>query len=770
MPQSNSLLARLRLASFNVNIASKIIIPFIGIAFVISIFGGYFVAAWATNMMDSAAHTQINVATAATAKTFSLYEQRINTYARALANSSNLAFNLRTNNAMELRREILPYAVTFDTDFYEILDANGSVVFNNNGPFSEGSDLNYLQLIKNARVEMNVTQLIKTPTGYSIAAVAPIKDSKGQVGFVLLGYRANAKFLDKIKTMTGQDISIFSDEELIATTRRDNWQAGCSTGGCHRQGFAGAISREIQLGGADPEITDMLGHSYMIEHGTLTLSGEPAAFFTVLMPMDATIRTQNIVRGTVFLLAAILLIMITTTGFFISRGIASPLRQLSVIAKKVSRGDLTPRANYPGVSDEVGELSQSFNKMTESLQRYTANLRKRLLELSVLYETSVSTRGIYSLEKLYELIVQNSAKAVNADCGSLLVLDESGSSLNLVAGYNLPASLVNKVSVDIDSGAYTILDKKSKRLDGELKTALKKISVAATAASRDKSLLLTRHDADKKTRELLAVTRSSSLLSVQLKTHDSLLGVINLERNEAKPLFAEQDRNFVMTMASQAAAYIENTTLIDNLRESYIATVRALAEAIDAKDHYTRGHSTRVANFAVAIAHALKLPEPDIEGIETAAYLHDVGKIGISDQILLKPGKLTLDEMETVRGHPKIGAKILSPINFPWEIVPIVFQHHERYSGGGYPNKLSYNDIHIGARILVVADSFEAMTSERPYRAALSKMTAIEELRKGSGTQFDPVVVEAFIRLLESDYNFDREPAEESHARVASEE
>jgi putative nucleotidyltransferase with HDIG domain len=405
--------------------------------------------------------------------------------------------------------------------------------------------------------------------------------------------------------------------------------------------------------------------------------------------------------------------------------------------------------------------------MTESLQRYTANLRKRLLELSVLYETSVSTRGIYSLEKLYELIIQNAAKAVNADCGSLLVLDETGSSLTLVAGYNLPASLVNNVSLDIESGTYKILSNKSKRLESELKTALQKICVACTAAARDKSLLLTRQDTDKKVRDLLIETKSSSLLSVQLKTYDSLLGVINLGRSENKPPFADEDRNFIMTMASQGAAYVENRTLIDNLRESYVATVRALAEAIDAKDHYTRGHSTRVARYAIAIARELKLPEADIEGLETAAYLHDVGKIGISDQILLKPGKLTLEEMETVRGHPKIGAKILAPINFPWEIVPIVFQHHERYSGGGYPNKLSYDDIHIGARILIVADSYEAMTSERPYRAALSQMTAIDELEKGSGTQFDPMVVEAFIKLLKKGIDVSAASYRESDNKVA---
>lgn len=766
MLRSNSIWAKIKQAFYNVNISSKIIVPYIGMAVLISIFGGYAVATWATNFMDTAARTQIVAATSATSRTFTLYEQQIKTYARALSNSTELAPSLRSNDATAIRQLVLPYTVTFDTDFFEILDADGTVVLNSNGPYVEGTNINSLQLIKNAAVDMNMAQLIDTPTGPSMTAVASVKDTKGRAGYVLLGYNANAAFLERIKRIAGQDISLFRDESLIATTRRDNWQAGCSTGGCHKQGFAGAISSDIQIGGKPPEITDMLGHSYMIDHRTLILSGEPAAFFTILMPMDDIIRTQNIIKGSVFLLASLLLIIITGLGFFISRGIANPLRNLSDIAKKVSRGDLTPRAEYPGLTDEIGELSLSFNKMTESLQRYTANLRKRLLELSVLYETSVSTRQVYSLDNLYEVIIQNASKAVNADCGSLLILDESGTSLTLAAGYNIPASLLNKLRVDVSSGSYAWVDKKIKRIDNDTKSALKIICVAAETVGEDKARLLVRQDPDKKIRDLLIATNSSSLLSAPLNTHDSMLGVINLGRSETKPSFADEDRNFLSTMASQAAAYINNRLLIDSLRQSYIATVRALAEATDAKDHYTRGHSGRVAKYAVAIARELKLPANDIEGVETAAYLHDVGKIGISDKILMKPGRLTLDEMETVRGHPKIGANILSPINFPWEIVPIVFQHHERYSGGGYPNKLSYDNIHIGARILNVADSYEAMTSERPYRAALSHQTAVDELKKGSGTQFDPLVVDAFLRLIENGLDVE---VESDESRLLSE-
>lgn len=766
MPPQTSLWDRIVRASYNVNIAVKIIVPFIGLAVLISLVGGYSVATWATNLTEQNTADIARAATLTTTRTFSLYESQLSTYARILASEPALPNNIRSGNVDLVRQAFLPASVSFDCDFVVICDADGRVIINNNGPYKVGDDLSNLELIQDASDDMTMVRLIQSPARGIIVCGTYASDQEGLAGYVLVGDYANRAFLEKIKSSTGLDVSIYSDERLMATTLAGQKNAGCSSGGCHTSDFTKSVLGGVSFAGSTPQTTDMLGRTYMIDHSSIILSGDTAGVFTVFMPMDQVVRTQNIIKGTVFLLSALLLILITMLGFLISRGISSPLRRLSTIAKKVSRGDLTPRADYPGLTDEIGELALSFNKMTESLQRYTANLRKRLLELSVLYETSVSTRNVYSVNNLYELIIQNASKAVNADCGSLLILDESGTSLTLAAGYNIPASLLNKLRVDVSSGSYAWVDKKIKRIDNDTKNALKIICVAAETVSEDKARLLVRQDPDKKIRDLLIATNSSSLLSAPLKTHASMLGVINLGRSETKPSFADEDRNFLSTMASQAAAYIENRLLIDSLRQSYIATVRALAEATDAKDHYTRGHSSRVAKYAVAIARELKLPANDIEGVETAAYLHDVGKIGISDKILMKPGRLTLDEMETVRGHPKIGANILSPINFPWEIVPIIFQHHERYSGGGYPNKLSYDNIHIGARILNVADSYEAMTSERPYRAALSHQTAVDELKKGSGTQFDPLVVDAFLRLIENGLDVE---VESDESRLLSE-
>lgn len=177
-------------------------------------------------------------------------------------------------------------------------------------------------------------------------------------------------------------------------------------------------------------------------------------------------------------------------------------------------------------------------------------------------------------------------------------------------------------------------------------------------------------------------------------------------------------------------------------------TVKALAQAIDAKDHYTHGHSEKVTKYALMITQEMGLKSEEIEDIRQASELHDLGKIGIHDYILTKPGKLTPEEWENVKLHSLKGAEILEPLDFLDGIIDLVRQHHERYDGKGYPHGLAGEQIKIGARIMAVADAFDAMISKRSYsEKPLTKEEAIEEIKKSSGSQFDPMVVGAFLRI-----------------------
>ncbi len=187
------------------------------------------------------------------------------------------------------------------------------------------------------------------------------------------------------------------------------------------------------------------------------------------------------------------------------------------------------------------------------------------------------------------------------------------------------------------------------------------------------------------------------------------------------------------------------------LRTAYVQTIRALAEAVDAKDAYTRGHSERVGVYASKIARQMGFAKEFIERVYIAGLLHDVGKIGVRDAVITKPDRLTPEEYAEIKQHPEIGAKILEPVDFLADVVPCVRHHHEWYDGssGGYPDRLAGDKIPLPSRIILVADTVEAMTSDRPYRKALPMDIVITELTKYSGSQFDPVCVDAFLTVLE---------------------
>jgi HD-GYP domain len=235
-----------------------------------------------------------------------------------------------------------------------------------------------------------------------------------------------------------------------------------------------------------------------------------------------------------------------------------------------------------------------------------------------------------------------------------------------------------------------------------------------------------------------------------LKAKEKLSGVFTLfyPCREECGLEAEEIE-VVGAIASQASMAIENAALYEDIEKSYFSTVRALAKAIEVKDPYTHGHSERVTEYALMIADAMCLDEREKQKLKYAATLHDIGKIGIAGRVLNKPGSLTSEEYSHVKTHPILGESIVEPVEFLQGPRPIILYHHERFDGTGYPHGLKGSGIPLCARILSVADAFEAMRSDRPYRRALSVQDAINELKRNTGTQFDPEVVDSFLEILE---------------------
>lgn len=186
-------------------------------------------------------------------------------------------------------------------------------------------------------------------------------------------------------------------------------------------------------------------------------------------------------------------------------------------------------------------------------------------------------------------------------------------------------------------------------------------------------------------------------------------------------------------------------------KQVYLETIQALTKTIEAKDSYTSGHASRVAEYSVKLAKALNLSDKKIENVKTAALLHDIGKIGIDDSILKKPEKLSVEEYAMIKKHPVIGAEILKDVDFLRKVVKIIKYHHERYDGKGYPDGLKGKEIPIEAYVLSLADVYDAMTTDRPYRPALTKVQALKEIEDNAGTQFEPRAAQAFVQLLKKE-------------------
>ncbi len=246
----------------------------------------------------------------------------------------------------------------------------------------------------------------------------------------------------------------------------------------------------------------------------------------------------------------------------------------------------------------------------------------------------------------------------------------------------------------------------------------------------------------------LPSTPPVSLVSVPLRMKTRLLGWISVASFTKQKRFNEGHRKLLSIVGSRAAAAIENARLYEDLRATFQQTIQGLALAIDKMDRYTAGHSERVATYAMYLAVRLGLEPEVIEIVRQSALMHDIGKIGCVMN-LNKPGKLTQDEYEIFKKHPAYGKDILDPIKFLHPLVPGVHLHHERWDGRGYPLGLKGNGVPLIARIIAVADTYDAMTSDRAYRRALPHEVAVGEIERCSGTQFDPEVAHSFTSGLE---------------------
>ncbi|MEA5000674.1 MAG: GAF domain-containing protein [Endomicrobiaceae bacterium] len=378
----------------------------------------------------------------------------------------------------------------------------------------------------------------------------------------------------------------------------------------------------------------------------------------------------------------------------------------------------------------TGKLHQQIKVVEGKLQFHTMDIDNLIMMLASIHEFGLTATGLVSKEELTQAVVDTACSLIHSDLASLMLLN-ANNELNIISSRGLSPKVVESTKIKIGEG------------------------IAGRVISTGKHIFVENIETDIRFLRPNDAERyiSKSFISVPLRVKNKVIGVLNINSPKTKKQFDDRDVKLLTILADQAAMTLDNMELFNNLQSFYFEMVQTLARAIDAKDSYTYDHADRAGKYAKAIAKKMNLPYTIVRHVEYAALMHDIGKIGIADNILSKPGKLSDEEQEVIRKHPSIGHRIIAPVQFLMPVAPMVLYHQEWFDGSGYPEGLSGEEIPLGARIVAVIDAYDAITSNRPYRKALTQEAAINELKKGSGKQFDPKIVDIFINILSQETN-----------------
>ncbi len=353
------------------------------------------------------------------------------------------------------------------------------------------------------------------------------------------------------------------------------------------------------------------------------------------------------------------------------------------------------------------------------------DLHQRIEEYESLLETSVDLASSLDLEQVLELAMDRAEKLCRAETSSIWEVDAGRGELFFRVVRGTAAEEIRHRRMPIGEGIVG-------------RVALSGESEIVDDVSSDPGWK----------GDLSGSFQTRAVLAVPLKAHGQVIGVLQLLNPVGQLTFSQGDLERMQLFAAPLGQAIENARLYTVLKWQYVDTVTALAEAIEKRDPYTGGHVRRVVLYSLLLGDEMDLDLQELEKLRLASTLHDVGKIAVPDDVLKKNAPLSESEAEVMQRHPIDGADIVSRIRELREILPGVRSHHERLDGTGYPDGLNDGEIPPSARIIAVADTFDAMTSERPYRGARTPGEAAQEIRAGAGTQFCPAVVAAFERLM----------------------
>lgn len=448
---------------------------------------------------------------------------------------------------------------------------------------------------------------------------------------------------------------------------------------------------------------------------------EPLTVIATQSAHDAYLPLGQFARTFYLVVSLTLLVVIFISSRQIRRNLV-PLSVLEEGAQRISQGDFEHRVILDS-GDEFERLAGSFNDMSDHLKKH----------FHILSETGRIVRAILSVrntEEIVDAVLSRFPSVVRCNwvCVSLIHPMIKDTAVNFFRRCTPGGPAAVEQAVTLLNAEETAM----LRGTGD--------SLHVAAGGDHFGAFLAPMAADD--------TRDSYLLPVFIKK--SLYGILALGyRQETEHL--QEDLLRARQIADQIAVALENARLIEELNQLNLGTIRALANAVDAKSPWTSGHSLRVTNIALNLGREMGLGAADLELLHKGGLFHDIGKIGVPESILDKAGKLTDEEFAAIRKHPEIGVEILRPIEAYQKLIPVVLQHHEWFNGKGYPHGLAGEAISRLARILAVADVYDALISDRPYREGWEHGRVISYLQENSGRQFDPAVVQAVMRIHDRD-------------------
>ncbi len=388
--------------------------------------------------------------------------------------------------------------------------------------------------------------------------------------------------------------------------------------------------------------------------------------------------------------------------------------------------------------EEIEEANYRIADLASELEDKNTNLGKAVDRLSTLYKVGLAVNSTMESEKIFDLIVETTVKTLKAEIGYIILYNPSGQDLHVTTlkGHEIPDEAATTMPMKPSSVSTWVIENRTPLLIPDINEFPQFDRYSALGYER------------------------KNLICAPLLVKDEIIGTITVVNKRDSSTYNAEELELLVTIAAQASIAIKNAQLYDEQQSTYLHTIQALVSAIEASDSYTRGHSERVTRYSVELARKLSLTPDRFKVIERAAILHDIGKIGIDLTLLHKEGELSPEDVHALQQHPVIGMKILEPIDFLKDVRICIGQHHERFDGRGYPNRIAKEKMLLESRILAIADAFDAMTSDRPYRKALPVEAAVKELLDHAGSQFDPELVPHFVELIESGifgFSFNRE-------------